>query len=268
MQKISAKKNWISRYTCWSWRFRWLWQNNPSEWDSKKTPNQSDRFWWQKVIWFTRIPRFIIPSTNRDTKKLKILSEVFINSSRYFFPYSVSFHQARKTRLPSTQLAALKNLFKNKEGKRLNPVVLAHQNPKNLRFILDCWRKNILLARLPFIKFNKADNRRLNEIRFAIENSFSGASSPRKIAQQRFIERNFLESGRYRRIAANILSYGKLFEQHKIAHLVVGDAGNGNCRLLLEIANLKNIPADELLNGMFLMNILMCDRAIMSTSPT
>ena len=105
---------------------------------------------------------------------------------------------------------------------------------------------------MPFIKFNKADNRRLNEIRFAIENSFSGASSPRKIAQQRFIERNFLESGRYRRIAANIVSYGKLFEQHKIAHLVVGDAGNGNCRLLLEIANLKNIPADELLNGMFL----------------
>jgi len=147
---------------------------------------------------------------------------------------------------------ALKNLLKNLQGIKLNPVILARQFPKSADFVLDCWRKNILLAGLPLTQLDEFEENRLVEIEESVENSFVRPESAFELVQQNFIRENFFLSGFFRRAAIEVKSYERLFDRHKIAHVVVGDSENKTCRLLLELAYKKGIHADELLNGVFL----------------
>jgi hypothetical protein len=147
---------------------------------------------------------------------------------------------------------ALKVLFENKMSTELHPVILARQFPKSIGFILNCWRKNILLARLPSGHLSKSEKTHVAKISGLIEKSFAKSSTLLDIAQQDFIKNTFLQPGMLRRAACEVKSYDILFDRLRIKHLVVGDAENGTCRILLELAHKKNIHADEMLNGVFL----------------
>jgi hypothetical protein len=147
---------------------------------------------------------------------------------------------------------ALENLLKNLQDDKVNPVILARQFPKTISFVLDCWRKNVLLAKLPLARLSSEDENRLAEIEGSIESSFGEPLSTLDLVQQSYIKENILRPGLLRRAAEEVISYEKLFIHHKIEHLVVGDSENRTCRMLLELAHKNGIQADELLNGMFL----------------
>lgn len=156
---------------------------------------------------------------------------------------------------------ALKNLLASRQGGLLNPVILARHFPKNLSFVLDCWRKNILLTRLPPSKFNKDDKKRFAEIVVDLEKALAAPASALERIQQKFILKNYVNLGLLRAAALEVISYERLFERHNISQLVVGDAENGTCRLLLELAFKKKIHADEMLNGMFLTDEFIDSRS-------
>lgn len=179
---------------------------------------------------------------------LKFLYEIFVE---YWFRLRFEFVKPGKRIYMLLNWPALKNLFENLHGNKLNPVILARQFPKSAKFVYDCWQKNILLTRLPTVRLDKNEEERLNQIIDAIINTFSPPNIAFELVQQNFIRDKIIASGQLQNTALEIKSYERLLDRHKISHIVVGDAENKTCRLLLELAFKKNIQGDELLNGMF-----------------
>ncbi|MBI4969573.1 MAG: hypothetical protein HZC25_15760 [Rhodospirillales bacterium] len=148
--------------------------------------------------------------------------------------------------------AALAPILDAKLPGRCAPLLIAGSLPKGLGRLARAWVRGFNLVALPSAKLDTGDQAALARIREDLERAWCAPDDFDGECLRAFVRDVILDSGWLRLRALEAKRYQALFERHSIRHLVVGDATNPLCRLLLDLARAHNIPGDELLNGMFL----------------
>lgn len=146
-------------------------------------------------------------------------------------------------------------LLDGSRGRRVAPVILAEQWPKTWRFLLSCWRRDVVLAHLPQARLDARDRAMLRGIRRKLESAWEQPSPGMEEARRTFLRQRLFEGRLLEDRARRAKRYCKLMHRHRFQRVMIGDASNGECRLVVESARWFGIPADELLNGMFLTNV-------------
>ncbi|MSO93428.1 MAG: hypothetical protein EXQ86_08530, partial [Rhodospirillales bacterium] len=146
---------------------------------------------------------------------------------------------------------AVDNLLQNFDGNAITPVLLVEPWPKRLGFLLRCWRKGVLLARLPEGDLDERERASIAAIESGLRAKLADGRSGIARALALFVTRHVLESGWLRERAREAKRYRRLLADRRVERLLVGDAENMTCRLLIEVGHRLGIPADELPNGVF-----------------
>jgi hypothetical protein len=152
---------------------------------------------------------------------------------------------------------ALKNIIEQIDGTKIAPLLVASYWPKSLKFVIACWKKGVVLTRLPSGRLNKNE---IEQIRVMTSRLMERKSYRQHIPGEQnineaigeFIETYIIKSGWLEARASEVKSYDRLFDCHNIARVLVGHAENMLCRTYIELAAARNIESDELLNGLFL----------------
>lgn len=153
--------------------------------------------------------------------------------------------------LPLLNPRTINNLVDAYSGGRVYPILIADQMPKSARFIGRCWRRGIVLSQLPDSALTGAERAELTRLRAELPRRWATSpGTPVTEACRAFFLRAW-DAGEVDQKAVLIKRYRQLFARHRISRVVVGDAGNAICRLLMELAKQQHIPSDECLNGMF-----------------
>jgi hypothetical protein len=148
----------------------------------------------------------------------------------------------------------MNSLIEHFHSYHLSPVILAGQWPKTISFVSTCLRKGIFLTKLPRVDLSQSENAELKQMIATLEAAWTTADteSSFEITRREFFKNQLIASGVFHQRALEIKQYELLFRRHKFSQIVVGDAENRTCRLLMELASRYKIPANELLNGMFM----------------
>ena len=132
-------------------------------------------------------------------------------------------------------------------------VLIAQRSPKSLSFVRTCLRRGATLVSLPRCRLSTAEKRRIEAQSAALREHWRShpPASPVEAARRAHVEEKILGNGRLLEFAAEAKSYRLLLARRHATRVVVGDATNTSGRLIVEAAFAVGIPADELLNGMF-----------------
>ncbi|MBF0353785.1 MAG: hypothetical protein HQL43_00920 [Alphaproteobacteria bacterium] len=133
------------------------------------------------------------------------------------------------------------------------PILIANMSPKAPGFLWESWKQGTVLAALPRRFLKRRHSKRLDEIR----NQFSrdtkkAVLGPVEEATRSFVSEQIFGQGWLEQKAREVLSYLALFDKHCCSSAVIGDSTNDTSRIIAEIAKHRQIPVDEMLNGMFL----------------
>ncbi len=144
-------------------------------------------------------------------------------------------------------------LLESWPGGPAGTVLIAQRSPKSLSFLRDCLRRGATLASLPRLSLTREEVRRLEAGAADLREHWRThpPAAPVEAARRAHVEEKILTNGRLLDFAAEAKSYRALLTRHRVARVVVGDATNTSGRLIVEAAHAAGIPADELLNGMF-----------------
>ncbi len=136
----------------------------------------------------------------------------------------------------------------------LEPVLPIRNLPKRMDFFLRCWRKGLRLAKFPNSRLTENDLSALSGVQAALDAAWA-ADPPNCIdeeAMRNFLRRIVFTSPELAKLGGEIKSYRQLLAGIKPSALLVGDAENAVCRILLELAQDMGAETFELLNGLFL----------------
>jgi|GEM_PF-2208234 len=148
--------------------------------------------------------------------------------------------------------AALLPLIASSAARGIAPVIAAAQWPKTLSFLRQCWRQGVVLAAFPEARLSEREREELKAMSGAVERGWGPTDDIAEETRRGFIRQRCLATSALERAAAKAKRYRRLFERHRPVRVVVGDSTNQECRAVLENARALDIPADEVLNGMFL----------------
>ena len=147
------------------------------------------------------------------------------------------------------------SLVRHFRGRRVAPVFLADVLPKNPGFLWNCWRRGIVLARLPGA-WRRRRGRAVQRIVEAIEAHWrtTGAEDA-EAARRTFIRERLLRSGRLDTLADMVDRFDRLIGLHRFQRVVSGDVSNSTGRTICALAHAIGLPSDETLNGMFISSL-------------
>ncbi|MBM3566870.1 MAG: hypothetical protein FJX42_12250 [Alphaproteobacteria bacterium] len=101
-------------------------------------------------------------------------------------------------------------------------------------------------------QLKKGDQARLDAIALKVRHVISKEGTLATSSLRHFVVDFLIKGRQFERCASTINSIVDMLDRIQPARILVGDAGNLVCRILLEYGREKNVPCDELLNGIFL----------------
>lgn len=137
-------------------------------------------------------------------------------------------------------------------GGRIAPVILSESAPKSASFVGQCLRSGISLSRLPAVVLTGEEETAIDGMIDRLERQWRNGGDVFLDAQRTFVQSRLFNTGRLRDMARLVKSYHRLFRKHRFRRVVVADATNARSAIACELAAREGIPADELLNGIFL----------------
>jgi hypothetical protein len=133
----------------------------------------------------------------------------------------------------------------------VRPAVVIGHLPKRPMALLRWFVHGVTMIGHPYVRLNKRDHAALGRIRDRIRDLWAEPVSGIELTLREFIGEQALESQWLELYALETKRWHKLFSRHHPERAMVGDATNWLCRLIAEVAQDRNVPVDELLNGLF-----------------
>jgi hypothetical protein len=133
-----------------------------------------------------------------------------------------------------------------------SPLFLAATLPKSWNLLKTCWQKGVRLAHLTEANLTDEEHDAISKIEARITQHFAMRSDPFDQALGSFIQKRLIMTGWFRAAAAEVKSYLNFLEKNRVGRVVVGDV-TGHIRIIAESASVLGIPADEMVNGMFVV---------------
>lgn len=134
----------------------------------------------------------------------------------------------------------------------VRPVLLAAHFSKTPSFVISNLRKGVFFAHLPNCGLTATDRATLSAIRQRLEAHWTQKASPMEEAHRAFLRQYVLTPQAFEQIALRTKQFSALFRSVRPDRVLVGDAENSICRMVLELAARDGAGSDELPNGIFL----------------
>jgi hypothetical protein len=135
-------------------------------------------------------------------------------------------------------------LILNFHGGGITPIFQAQTVPKKLAAFWRCLVGGIKLVTLNEVPLSADDQDRLDAIRADLTEMISRPATGRKVFIHNFLKSHFLESGKFKAIAAEVRKAEHLIDTCKPDRIVVDGVRNPPPRIFVELAYGRGIPVD------------------------
>lgn len=136
---------------------------------------------------------------------------------------------------------------------RVAPLLLAERSPKSMRFLLDCWRRGIGLARFAPANLSAEEAAAVARIKARLLAHWEQTPdpTPSELGRRQVLRSVILDTGILMATAREAKAALHLMSQHRVGRIIAGDATNPLGRVFTEAARVRGVPVDGLLNGMY-----------------